>query len=265
VHILYIDDSGTVDDPNEQFFVLGGVSVFERGLYHQIKAVDDCIANFGLGGDHHDIELHGSSMYHGRDGVWRSVRDRPSREKMIHASLATLKGHASLRLFAMIIDKQAASPGDPIAMAFEEMCNRFNLFLMRMNDRKDDNQRGLIVMDETRHEKPLQTLARRFRVDGARWGHFRNLAEVPLFVDSRASRMIQLADLVAWSTFRKFQFKDGRFFDSLIPLFDADGGVIHGLHHTRDKTEPCYCPACYSRQQRRDALASPSISAIGKR
>jgi hypothetical protein len=253
VHILYVDDSGTVDDPNERYFVLGGVSVFERGLYHQIKAADDAVGAFGLGDDPHEIELHASTMYHGRDGIWRSIRDRPTREGMIRAALTTLKGHASVKLFAMVIDKAAASPADPVAQAFEEMCNRFNLFLTRMNDRRDDNQRGLIVMDESKHEKPLQMLARRFRIDGARWGHFRNLAEVPLFADSRASRLIQLADLVAWSTFRKYEFKDGRFFDDLIPMFDADGGVIHGLFHYHSPSEQCYCPACTSRQYGREA------------
>jgi hypothetical protein len=177
MHILYIDDSGTVEDANEQYFVLAGVSVFERGLYHQIKLADDCVANFKLG-DADDIELHGSAMYNGRDRVWRSVSNRPNREAMIRAALDTLVGHASVKLFAVVIDKVAAAPKDPVALAFEEICNRFNLFLTRTNDRRDDNQRGLIVMDESKHEKPLQTLARRFRIDGARWGHFRNLAEV---------------------------------------------------------------------------------------
>jgi hypothetical protein len=37
MHILYVDDSGSVDNPTEAHFVLGGISVFERGLYHQIK------------------------------------------------------------------------------------------------------------------------------------------------------------------------------------------------------------------------------------
>jgi Protein of unknown function (DUF3800) len=247
MHILYVDDSGTVSDPDEHFFVLGAVSIFERGLFHQIKLTDDCVASFNLG-DPHEIELHGSSMYHGRDGVWRSVRDRASREVMIHAALATLKGHASIRLFAVVIDKASVSPRDPVVMAFEEICNRFNLFLLRMNDRRtEEKQRGLIVMDESKHEKPLQTLARKFRIAGARWGHFRNLAEVPLFVDSRASRMIQMADLVAWSTFRRYQFKDGRFFDPITRVFDADGGVVHGLVHHKDRQEDCYCPACSSR------------------
>jgi hypothetical protein len=49
MHILYVDDSATVEDPNERHFVLGAVSVFERGLYHQIKAADDCVGAFGLG------------------------------------------------------------------------------------------------------------------------------------------------------------------------------------------------------------------------
>lgn len=254
MHVLYLDDSGTVESADERFFVLAGIAVFERGMFHQIKAADECVTAFGLG-DAHEIELHASSMYHGRDGVWRSVAKRPDREKMIHAALSTLKGHGSLRLFAVAVDKKAVSPQDPVALAFEELCNRFNLFLTRINDRRDENQRGLLVMDECKHEKPLQMLAKKFRIDGARWGHFRNLAEVPLFADSRASRLIQIADLVAWSTFRKYEFSDGRFFDPLIPLFDADGGVLHGLFHYRGARggDPCFCPACASRRRKEDA------------
>ncbi|HEY4943911.1 MAG TPA: DUF3800 domain-containing protein [Rhizomicrobium sp.] len=252
MHILYVDDSGSVENATERHFVLGGVSVFERGLYHQIKLADECVASYKLG-DPHDIELHGTEMYQGRKGVWHSVSKKADREAMVQSALGTLKGHRSITLFAVIVDKEAISPRDPISTAFEEMCNRFNLFLARMNDRRQDGeQRGLIVMDEMRHEKPLQTLARKFRIDGARWGHFRNLAEVPLFVDSKASRLIQLADLVSWSTFRKYEFSDGRFFDPLIPLFDADGGVIHGVVHL-NRGERCYCPGCYSRFRRDQA------------
>jgi hypothetical protein len=59
VHIQYIDDSGSVDNPNDRYFVLGGISIFERGLFHQVKQVDDCVSNFALGYSH-DIELHAS-------------------------------------------------------------------------------------------------------------------------------------------------------------------------------------------------------------
>lgn len=246
MHILYVDDSGHVENPGEKHFVLGGIAVFERGIYHVIKAADDCVAGFGLG-SLEEIELHGSPMYNGRDGVWRSVKERPKREQMIKDALASFGKASSVRLFAIAVDKQAVSPEDPVQLAFEELCNRFNLFLQRINNRTGEGHRGLIVMDESRHEKPLQALARHFRANGGRWGSLRNLAEVPLFVDSRASRLIQLADLVAWATWRKYEYQDGRFFDDIIAKFDSDGGVIHGLVHRRGRGD-CFCPACHSRK-----------------
>ncbi len=247
MHILYVDDSGSVDNPEERHFVLGGIAIFERGIYHLIRAADDCVAGFGLG-DAHDIELHGSPMYSGRSGVWRTVRERSQREQMIKDALGVFTPSQSVRLFAVAVDKSAVAPHDPVQLAFEELCNRFNLFLQRVNNRNPrESHRGLIVMDETKHEAPLQALARHFRVNGGRWGHFRNLAEVPFFVDSKASRLVQLADLVAYATWRKYEHSDGRFFDPLLPKFDADGGVLHGLVHRRGQAE-CYCPACYSRR-----------------
>lgn len=250
MHILYVDDSGSVSNADERFFILGGVAVFERGLYHLIKEVDECVASFGLG-NAEEIELHGSPMYTGNSGVWRGLQ-RKVREPLIHSAISTLTPHrASVRLFAIAVEKPGVSPRDPVELAFEEICNRFNLFLQRHHNRTGENQRGLIIMDKSRNERPLQTLAHNFRANGARWGHFRYLAEVPLFVDSQASRLVQLADLVAWATRRRYEYSDGRFFDPLIPKFDADGGVIHGLYHAKGSlNDTCYCPACHSRLQR---------------
>ncbi|MEN0652584.1 MULTISPECIES: DUF3800 domain-containing protein [Hyphobacterium] len=249
--MLYVDDSGSVGNPGEEFFVLGGVSVFERGIYHLIRDCDECVAEFGIG-DGVDVELHGSEAYSGRGRVWGALRSRAEREEKIQLALDLLaRPTPAVRLFAVAVNKEAVSPRDPIELAFEEICNRFNLFLQRNNNRKRTNERGLIVMDKSKHERPLQSLARHFRVNGATWGQFRNLAEVPLFVDSTSTRLVQLADLVAWATWRKFEHQDGRFFDKLIPRFDADGGVIHGLYHAKGNGAlDCYCPACHSRATR---------------
>ena len=43
------------------------------------------------------------------------------------------------------------------------------------------------------YESALQSLARTFRAKGTRWGDLRNMSEVPMFVDSRASRIVQIA------------------------------------------------------------------------
>ncbi|WP_255349432.1 DUF3800 domain-containing protein [Thioalkalivibrio sp. ALE23] len=48
----------------------------------------------------------------------------------------------------------------------------------------------------------MQSLARDFKHYGHAWGKTYNYAEVPVFLDSRASRLIQLADLVAHAIYR---------------------------------------------------------------
>lgn len=258
MHLLYVDDSGSVSSADERHFILGAVSVFERGLHHLSNDVDECVRAYDLG-DPADIELHAVQMYHGKGSVWSGVRDRATREAYLQSAVSVLaQPRSAVRLFAVAVDKAGVSPRDPVELAFEELCNRFNLYLKRIKNRTGDDQRGLIVMDETKHEKPLQALARNFRSHGGKWGFFRHLTEVPLFVDSKATRLIQLADLVAWSTWRKFEHKDGKFFDSLIPRFDAEGGVIHGLYHARGiSASECYCPACASRKARDQMRRTP--------
>lgn len=251
MHLLYVDDSGSVGNATEKHFILGGVAVFERAVYHIIKGLDDVVAGFGIGGSPHDIELHGTEMYGGRSEPWRSIAKKTEREDMIKKALAVLSDQRSaVRLFGIAVEKAHVAPKDSVEYAFEEICSRFNLYLRRANNRSAkpaQAQRGLVIMDEMRHEQPLQALARHFRVNGTRWGALRNMAEVPLFVDSKASRLVQLADLVAYAMWRKYEYQDGRFFDPLIPYFDTEGGVIHGLLHVKPKMAQCYCPACMSR------------------
>jgi len=250
--ILYIDESGDVSNPQEKHFILAGVAIFERQIFHIISDLDKVVDGFGLG-PADQVELHGSAMYNGRSNPWRSLQ-RSDREAMIQKALGVLATAAnSVRAFGIAVEKKAIAPQDPVEYAFEEICNRFNLYLARRfkarGGRDEDKQKGLIVMDETQRERPLQALAKTFRLNGTRWGHMRNLGEVPLFVDSTASRLVQLADLVAYALWRQYEFQDGRFFNMIAHRFDADGGVIHGLFHYRAKGNPCYCPACMSRAQ----------------
>jgi len=50
-----------------------------------------------------------------------------------------------------------------------------------------------------------------------------------VFLDSRATRLIQLADLVAYSIFRNFEHGDTTFWDVIKDRFDEEGGVKHGF------------------------------------
>ena len=60
---------------------------------------------------------------------------RQERLATIERALELLTGaHRSVKAFGVVIDKQTVAPADPVERAFEETCNRFNLFLSRPMD-----------------------------------------------------------------------------------------------------------------------------------
>ena len=215
MHILYVDESGSVPDPNQNHFILAGVAVFERGIYHLVKAADDLVASWNLLPDPANVEIHGSPMYQGRQGtIWNSLQ-REDRIRMMQEALALLSGHSSIRTFGVVVHKAAVAPEDPMQYAFEEICDRFDKLLGRLYSRSllgtRDRQRGLVLMDTSGYNQTVHTVARDFRDQGTRWGPVRNLPELPYPVDSSASRIIQLADLVAYALFRRYEHGDGAF------------------------------------------------------
>ena len=253
LYLLYLDGSGSVRNPTERHFVLAGVAVFERQIYHLISKIDSFVASLNLGNAQR-VELHASVMANGGKAPWKGIV-RKERLRLIELGLEALAdAHKSVRSFAIVVDKQALE-GDPVEYAFEEICNRFNLFLARLWRNDGDQQRGLVVMDESRYEQALQGLARQFREEGTRWGTLRNMAEVPLFADSTASRLIQVADLLAWAVWRRYEHGDARYFDLIVRRFDREGGVLHGLVHYRDPRDECHCPGCLSRAVRGEQRA----------
>lgn len=58
----------------------------------------------------------------------------------------------------------------------------------------------------------LLRLTVEFRTLGTQWGVIRHLADTPFFVDSQASRLIQVADHVAYAVFRRYQSRDAQYF-----------------------------------------------------
>ena len=73
-------------------------------------------------------------------------------------------------------------------------------------------------------------MARDFKATGHTWGKTMNYAEVPVFLDSMASRLIQLADLVSFALYRFYEHNDNAFYDVIKHRFDREGGVEHGLY-----------------------------------
>ena len=208
---------------------MAGVAVFERDPHWIEKDLDEIATRFDPNQPYR-IEFHGSPMRTGKSD-WRHV-PLEQREKAISDALiigVRQRFPKNVRLFASVLEKSKFSGQDISQIAFEQLSSRFDQYLGRLH-RNGNTQRGLIVFDKCGTERRIQTLAREFKTSGHSYGVTRNFAEVPVFVDSEASRMIQLADLTAYAIYRHYEYDDSKFFNLISHCFDADGGVIHGLY-----------------------------------
>jgi hypothetical protein len=82
IHILYLDDSGSPNNSNEEYFVLGGVCVPERSLRwlaYELEKLAGSLAAGIPGSTPDNIELHAVDIFSGRSSVWRHFPDRPAR------------------------------------------------------------------------------------------------------------------------------------------------------------------------------------------
>ena len=239
--LLYLDESGNPDGDQDKYFVLAGLAVFERQAYWINEAVDKLAVNhFGSA----EVEFHAQPIAAHREEPWRSL---PTEQRnQIIDELAHIISESKAVLFAVALERAITS--EPVSRAFEEICRRFDLYLKRLHF-QNDTQRGLMVLDKTRYEARLQTLLSQYRSgDGTRFGRVQNFADVPLFADSRATRLLQLADLVAYSVFRRYERGDTRLIDKIVSKFDSENEVMHGLVHLALNQATCTCPACLTRR-----------------
>jgi hypothetical protein len=243
MHLLYLDDSGSVRNPEDTHVILAGVSVEEKSP-HWLSLALDKIAEKVWPDNPKGIEFRGSNIFTGKKH-WRGT-GRDDRINAYCEALQILANATKVRLFAASIYKAAVSPDDPMEFAFEQIANRFDRMLGRMY-KLGDTQRGLVILDKSSYEESMQKLTREFRTTGHRWGNLHNFADVPLFVDSTATRMIQYADMVAYAVRRYYEKGEPTYFDIIKGKFDAEGGVIHGLVHYTPAGSPCNCVACRQR------------------
>jgi hypothetical protein len=246
LYLLYLDDSGDAKDPTQHHVVLGGISLFERQVYWLAQRLESLAAEVSP----HDpslIEFHAYDIFHGRRPPWQGMSLSQRLDILRRVLAASREIGGSVSLFACAVEKASFPNDDPLELAFEDLCNRFDLQLKRLYA-KGDPQRGMMILDKGSYETSLQRLARGFRTLGTRWGVIKNMADTPMFVDSIASRAIQVADHIAYAVFRRFEASDARLFDVIAADFDSEAGKLHGLVHKQTSNPRCMCPACMGRR-----------------
>lgn len=243
MYLLYLDESGNENDPNDRYFVLGGMALFERQTFfltRDIEAIQD--KHFP---NHPPVPFHASEIRAGRN-LWRQVEKDKRTQVLADLGGAILNSPARGRfLFAAAIEKSRDVYGEnAVARATEEVCKRFDRMLQRRFQRDNDAQRGLIIFSEGRFDARAKIWVKDFHRRGTQWGAINNLADIPYFAAAHESRLLQAADLIAHATWLLYERRDASLFRALLPAFDTADGNIHGLVHVRATDAICDCPAC---------------------
>ena len=251
MYLLYADESGFDDSDH---FVVAGLAVHEQDAYPAVRAVEALFA--GLPARLGDAEIHTRNLRAG-SGVWHSL-DQHRRGQFIHDLTRLLfrdlpGSGGSPTLFAVVLHRDSFPHYNPYERAYEEFFARCNGMLGRLASR-GDRHRCVVIADHSRLESAIQSAMLRWRERGASTGAaigpLSAYAEAPLFVDSRASRLVQLADFVAHWVYRAYEAGDESVLRKLIPGFDQEDGRIHGLVHLVYGYRACDCLACGSRRSR---------------
>lgn len=249
MQLMYVDESGG-DDANatNTYFVLGGIVVFERSPYHICTEVEAIQEEF-FPGTTAPIEFRASAIWNGNGEPWNSM-PRPDRGRLMSRLYQFIAERDDLTLFGIPMHKASFASEHPMQKTCEEMAGHFDRYLENLEIERPQHgrQRGLMIFDQSKHEKTVQALMAQYRTTGASFGRIRRFAEVPLFTDSKITRMLQLADFVAYAVFKNYERSDGQFLNVILKRFYQSVGTLHGLFHLTSKYQECYCPACLTRR-----------------
>lgn len=247
MYLLYLDDAGSPGNVKEEYFVLGGICVFETQVDFLSRELDKLATPYSKNPE--DVEFHASVIFSRREEPWKRLSADDARGVLKSVLKVAAESYETAALFACAIRKQDFPQHDPVELAFEDLCQRFDIFLQRKKQQGEQN-RGVVILDRTTRETSLQRLSREFRKTGTRWGSLKHITDTPFFVDSKASRLVQIADHVAYAVFRRYHCGDAQYLDIVAHRFDQQDNVYHGLVHKRLGSNTCTCPACLSRRVR---------------
>jgi len=251
MYLLYLDESGQPKGHgpgSSKYFVLAGAALHEQDCDPLSRSIESLQAR--LLPSHPELELHATDMWAGRKEWARvPISDRRELLRAVFHHIGTWtspRGGAPL-LFAAAVEKASFRGIDLIERAHEEVFAKFNSCVTRYH-LAGDSHRALVIADDSSYEKLMQSLLPKWKRQGSRIGRMHSFIEVPLYVNSKASRLVQVADFVAWGTWQYYENRVQTFIQDINGRFDADNGVQHGLVHLQIGHRSCVCVACNSRR-----------------
>src|SRR5690606_10631350 len=123
MHLLYLDDSGSVDNKSDDYLVLAGLSIFENQGYYLSNKLDE-IAQGIDSANPDDIEFHASEIFSRKSSPWNKF-SREEAQGVIKSVLKIIaESSASTYLFGCAINKKSFPNENAMNLAFEDQCQR---------------------------------------------------------------------------------------------------------------------------------------------
>jgi hypothetical protein len=261
VYTLYLDGSGS--HGTSPVFILAGIALHEQDAYHLQQRFAAPLNRLSGGVDPRDYELHATEIKSPRKptSIWHGV-PASKRNAILRSAFGALGTYAcidaekySCAYFGAVVER---SYSDYEERAWEEVLHRFDEMLTRRAHESGEHQRGIVIHDRSITERRVQDWADRWRLLSGRIGVLTHMTDVPFFADSKASRLLQAADFIAWALWRYYGLSspDPQWIDPLWANFDHQDGTMHGLVHVSRsyRSGGCSCPPCASRGQGAAAL-----------
>lgn len=270
MYLLFADESGT--HGGSHAFVVGGIAVHEHDAQNLQKSLTSVVEPYALAArlSSEDLELHASEMRNAAPPVgsqrtkpvspWALIQrtDRLNCLAEAYRRIASFKPtdpNLPVALFGVVLDLHFHSTLSAVErerFAYEVILNKFDVMLKRQRHDGSSANRGLVIHDRrVVAERDIQEWTREWQKAAGTVGQLRNMADVPLFADSRASRLIQAADLVSYALYRHYDpdRKNRDYIETLWHVFDSDDGAMHGVVHYTPSfgSGSCSCKPCQSR------------------
>jgi hypothetical protein len=246
VFLLYLDESGNEDNPDDRHFVIAGAALHERQPHWLTQRIDAIQQRHFP--DIEPVQFHAAKI-RANKGFWRSL-DESLRVQLLPeiADAISQCPPQHLHLFGAVVEKTKDVYGEEaVRVAVEVILKRFDTFLIRQH-KSGQTERGLLVFAEGRFDRRVKILVSDFRALGTKYGAIRNLADNPFFASMKESRVLQAADYIAHALFLFYERRDNSLIKPILNRFAREtGGRLLGIshHHPRDKRS-CDCPACMS-------------------
>lgn len=205
MYLCYIDESGTPEVPGtSSHFVLLGIAIPINKWKDYESSIVKIKEKYDLAGK----EIHTAFMlrrFIEQDKIQNFEKlSYKEREDFILEIAKQIGRWANARIFAECIDKshynQTKSQYSSINhQAFEQLVSRFETYLKIATKNLGYKQFGLLIHDNNQTvERKHTEMMTRYQETGTLWTSINGIIETPLFVDSKLTSMVQIADLCSY-------------------------------------------------------------------